>query len=205
MFPSLKMAFKAATLVLLISSVPLVTYAGSAKTAGSVSARSSTTFFTFPGPPTVAISSHGNLVRFEGPSGYDHLGVGAFSEGYVLCYGPSRAYDTGSSETGFANATASCSGSTCTVTRKTSDNKMQLKQVIKFDKSLRQVNFDMSVTNLTSSSITNVVLRRQADFDVDTGGVLGTGDFQNWFGASEFDTVFAWNPANDSAMLWCSQ
>jgi hypothetical protein len=56
----------------------------------------------------------------------------------------------------------------------------------------------MSLTNLTGGSITNVVLRRQADFDVDTGGVLGTGDFQNWFGASEFDTVFAWNPANDS-------
>ena len=93
-----------------------------------IGAKSATTNFTFTGNPIVAISNHGNLVRFEGPTGFDHIGVGAFSEGYVLCYGSSRAWDTGSSESGFAAATFSCNTAktSCTVTRNTADGKLSL-------------------------------------------------------------------------------
>jgi hypothetical protein len=55
----------------------------------------------------------------------------------------------------------------------------------------------MTIKNLTGANLTNVILRRQVDFDVDTGGPLGTGDFTNWFGASERDSAFAWNAANE--------
>src|SRR5262245_10452852 len=57
------------------------------QSAGGISARSATTFFTFSGNPKVSISNHGNIVQFEAPPGFEHIGIGAFSEGYVLCYG----------------------------------------------------------------------------------------------------------------------
>lgn len=173
--------------------------AGEPQSASSVSAKSATTLYQFPGFPRVVISDHGNLLRFEGPTGYDHIGVGSFSEGYVLCYGSSSAYDTGSAESGFGPATASCSGSSCTVTRNTIDGILQLKQVITANNADRSASIAMTVRNLTGSNVANVVLRRQADLDVDTGGSLGTNDFNNWFGSSERDSVFAWNPADASA------
>jgi hypothetical protein len=57
----------------------------------------------------------------------------------------------------------------------------------------------MRVRNLSGSPISGIVLRRQVDLDVDTGGALGTAGFNNWFGASERDSVTAWNPANQTA------
>ena len=179
MYRIAKVVWKVVPLALLISSISLGASAEPKQSAGVPGPLSSTTFHQFPGLPRVAISAHGNLVRFEGPLGYDHIGVGAFSEGYVLCYGPSRAYDTGSSEAGFNAGTQSCSSNTCTVTRNTTDQKMQLKQVITFDKGNRTVSFAMTLKNLTKGTITGVVLRRQADLDVDTGGASGTGDFNN--------------------------
>ena len=152
----------------------------------------------FPGAPKVRISTHGNLLQFEGPVGFDHIGVGDLSEGYVLCYGAVNAYDTGrASSASRAPSVASC-GATCTVTRNTSDGKLQLKQVISRSTALRSATFEMTVKNLTGGPITNVILRRQADFDVDTGGAKGTGNFNNWFGAGERDSAFAWNPINAS-------
>lgn len=157
-------------------------------------------FYTFPDTPITAISAHGNLVRFDGPVGFEHIGVGAFGEGYVLCYGSTRAYDVGESESGFGPSTVtSCTGNNCTIVRKTSDNKIEFKQ--EFHKSStaelgRLIRIKMTVKNLTAANLTNVVLRRQADFDVDTGGSKGTGSFVNWF-ASSFDSAFAWNSPAD--------
>jgi hypothetical protein len=167
---------------------------------GTISPDSPTTHFVFAGKPIVSISQHGNLTRFEGPTGYDHIGVGAFSEGYILCYGSSRAYDTGSEEEGFLAGTFSCNSAktSCTVTRKTSDGRLELRQVIKKNATDRSTTIAMRLRNLTGSSISGVVLRRQADPDVDTGGSLGTGDFTNWFGSSERDSAFAWNPPDKS-------
>jgi hypothetical protein len=165
---------------------------------GAIGPSSATTAFTFAGNPIVALSNHGNLVRFEGPTGFDHIGVGAFSEGYVLCYGASRAWDTGSSESGFAAATFSCNTAktSCTVTRNTADGKLSLKQVITRNSTDRSVSFNMTVTNRTGASISGVILRRQADPDVDTGGPSGTGDFTNWFGSTTFDSAWGWNAPN---------
>ena len=159
------------------------------------------TFYTFPNFPITAISAHGNLVRFDGPVGFEHIGVGTMGEGYVLCYGSTRAYDVGSSESGFAPPTVkSCSGNNCTIVRKTIDNKIEFKQ--EFHKSSaaelgRNIRVKMTVKNLTASNLTNVVLRRQVDFDVDTGGSKGTGSFVNWFASSQFDSAFAWNSPTD--------
>ena len=39
---------------------------------------------------------------------------------------------------------------------------------------MRSATFEMTVKNLTGGPIGNVILRRQADFDVDTGGAKDT-------------------------------
>jgi hypothetical protein len=155
--------------------------------------------YQFPGLPIVRVSDAGNLLRFEGPTGYDHVGVGAIGEGYVLCYGATVAYDTGSSQSGWGAPTNSCSGSTCTFNRTTSDGRMRLKQTISKNTTDRLVAIEMSLTNLGPGSIGGVILRRQIDLDVDTGGASGSGDFTNWFATTERDSVFAWNANNDHA------
>jgi hypothetical protein len=165
----------------------------------SVAPDSTTGGFLFTGTPRVVISDHGNLLRFEGPTGYDHVGVGALSEGYVLCYGATRVWDTGSSEFGFGPATRSCTATSCTVTRNTSDGRFRLRQLISKTAPERSLDVEMTLTRLGPGTITGVILRRQVDLDVDTGGPLGTGDFTNRFSTSERDSVFAWNAPNDNA------
>lgn len=170
------------------------------QSAGSTSAspESANVFYVYPGRPRVWLSNHGNLLRFEGPTGYDHVGVGNLSEGYVLCYNGRRAWDTGSSESGFGQAQASCSGNSCTITRTTSDGWLRLRQVISKVDIERSLTVEMTLTKIGGPFLTGVVLRRQVDLDVDAGGDLGTGDTTNWFAATERESVWAWNAANDS-------
>ena len=165
----------------------------------AVGSESTDTFYNFPGTPRLAVSRNGNVVRYEGPTGYEHIGIGSFSEGYVLCYGIRNAYDTGALESGFGASTANCRGSTCTITRTTTDGLLQLTQVItKNASSDRSFGVQMTVRNLSGGTVTGITLRRQVDLDVDTGGPLGTAGFVNWFGSTERDSVTAWNPPNQS-------
>jgi hypothetical protein len=158
------------------------------------STESTTIIYQFPGPPKISVSSHGNIVIFDGPTGYNHI----YAEGYVLCYGGISAYDIGRSETGFAAGTSSCKGTTCTFTRNTIDNRLQLQQVFTSDRGNRAISIAMTVRNLTSSPITGVVLRRHGDADVDAYGSAGAGTINNWFASSELDSAFAWNATNDA-------
>ncbi len=195
----MKMNSLAAVACMVIAGFPLGVSAGQKLAAEGAAPESADTFYNYPGTPKLAVSRSGNVVRYEGPTGYEHLGIGSFSEGYVLCYGAKNAFDTGASQTGFGTPTASCSGSKCTITRNTSDGLLQLKQVItKNASSDRSFGVAMTVKNLTGGNITGVILRRQADLDVDTGGALGTAGFVNWFGSTERDSVTAWNPPNQS-------
>lgn len=170
------------------------------QSAGSTSAspESTSVFYVYPGRPRVWLSNHGNLLRFEGPTGYDHVGVGNLSEGYVLCYNGRRAWDTGESESGFGPSTASCSGNRCTITRNTSDGWLRLRQVITKVDVERSLTVEMTLSRIGGPSLSGVVLRRQVDLDVDAGGSFGTGDTTNWFGATERESVWAWNAANDT-------
>jgi hypothetical protein len=164
---------------------------------GSLATPESTAvFYEYPGRPRVWLSAHGNVVRFEGPQGYDHIGVGTIIEGYVLCYNGKVAWDLGFSETGFGPSVASCSGNTCTVTRNTTDNQFRLRQVISKDSLQRALTVEMTLTRMQGGAAGGVVLRRHADFDVDVGGSLGSGNFTSWFGATERESVWAWNPIN---------
>lgn len=174
---------------------------------GKLSSSASTApLYQFPGAPKITLSTHGNILVFQtsaGAGGASHMA----GEGYILCYGGAQAFDRASSEIGFAPpTTAFCSGSTCTVVRNTVDNIFQLRQVItKNSPEERSINIEMTLKNLLGAPVSGIVLRRFADFDVDAYG-SGTGSTINWWGASEFDSVYAWNAATnhvgpDSAML----
>ena len=183
-----------------LGTVPARAELGEQAVSGSNATPESTDlFYVYPGRPRVWLSSHGNVLRFEGPTGYDHVGVGNLSEGYVLCYSGRRAWDTGESESGFGPSVASCSGNRCTVTRNTSDGWFRLRQVISKVDVERSLTVEMTLTKIGGPVQTGVILRRQVDLDVDTGGSLGSGNFENWFGATERESVWAWNAANNTA------
>jgi hypothetical protein len=152
-------------------------------------------FYTFPGTPAVSVSRHGNIVRYEGPAGFEQIGIGGgIYEGYVLCYGAVRAFDIGETESGFQDSFPVCSGSVCTITRRTTDNRLELRQIITKNAPFeRSVNVAMTVTNISTRSISGIRLRRHVDPNVDS-------QFNNWFAASERDSVTAWNPPDSSAL-----
>lgn len=163
---------------------------------GGIGAASSTPLYQFPGVPRVTISNHGNIMSLVSATGAKHVS----SEGYVLCYASTVAYDLMYSEAGFRPPTmANCWGNTCIVTRNTSDGVMRLRQVIIKSRSEdRALSIEMTVTNLAGYSISPVVLRRQVDLDVDARTITG-GTVINRFATSELDSLTAWNAPYDSA------
>jgi hypothetical protein len=163
---------------------------------GGVGIESSTAFYLFPGLPRITISEHGNIVSLVTSTGAGHVS----SEGYVLCYGGTIAYDIKYLEAGFGPTTGrSCSGNTCIFTRNTSDGLLQLRHVItKSPSEERALNIEMTVTNRAGFSIGGITLRRQVDLDVDAHGT-GGGSTLNRFASSELDSVTAWNAPLDGA------
>jgi len=81
-------------------------------------------------------------------------------------------------------------------TRTTLDGLVRFNQVVSFDPATRALTITMRVRNLSSVTLDNVTVRRQVDFDVDTGGALGWAGFINNHANSSRDSVFAWNDPN---------
>ncbi len=162
--------------------------------------------FTTSGGTTLELSTDGNILSYLSPDStsngrYEHIGVGARGEGYVLCYGgPTgaiKAFDTGTGNVGFGPSTDSpLSAVPATVTRKTSNGQATLTQKFAFVGVQRELDVTMSVKNNTGSTLSNVILRRQVDFDTDTGGADGWANFQNTHAATTHTSVIAYNPAS---------
>jgi hypothetical protein len=175
-------------------------HAASRQSNASPNAVTVTNFHTFTtsadGGTTVRVSTNGNVYSFESPTGFEHINAGNDLEGYVLCYTPSggspvNAYDMTDLSSGFGAATHS-SGAPWTVTRNTSDGKLKLTQVFAFNSTGKTMTVTMTVKNLTQATVSGITLRRQVDFDVDTGGVNGWAGYFNWFAATK-DSASAWN------------
>ncbi|MCW5983476.1 MAG: hypothetical protein KIT09_35620 [Bryobacteraceae bacterium] len=120
------------------------------------------------------VSRDGNIVRFESPSGGQHMG----DEGYVLCYQPldlrkplNVAYDAGSFETGWGAASfsepAGLNKLPLVITRTTTDGAIRMKQTFNWDKVEKDVTISMDVTSL-SGRWSSVVLDRYFDGDLDS-------------------------------------
>lgn len=153
----------------------------------------------------IVLSQAGNLLEFKSPNiggaQYDHIIAGARSEGYVLCYNGLRVWDTGTSQSGFAPSTSSNSTLTgITIKRKTTDGVLELTQVFNAPVAGQALGIVMTVKNLSASTVNNIILRRQVDFDVDTGGTQGWSNFSNRFLRTSVDGVVAWNDPADAPL-----
>lgn len=166
------------------------------------------------GVAVIGFNSEGNMIRFEGPLGFEHVGVGAFSEGYVVrwdhpLFGPVVIHDVN----GAANAPgvgwgppAHIPGGNFSV-RYSLDASVKLTQTFTPDCDQRKVVIEHEVQNCTGGSdpicsgggvsLNNVCLARQVDFDVDTGGPGGFAGFINNHAASR-DAYIAWNDKADA-------
>jgi hypothetical protein len=145
----------------------------------------------------VKVSDHGNLLSFESPAGQEALFLSdpLGNEGFLVCSsgldGPTvHGHDTGNVEGGFGTPTfAQPNGAgtfPLTVTRNTTDGKFQLKQVwAKPDAIEKDVTVTMTLTNRSSSAISNVKLARTGEFDVGP-----TGQDR---GARTRDSVWQWD------------
>src|SRR5581483_6781594 len=133
------------------------------------------TAFTFTGgTTTVGVSIHGNINQFESPAGYEHIGVGSLSEGYVVCYtGPGGAvqgFDTGDDDNGvFGTETIVGTSITRSTNGPSGDGgALRLKQTFSYTSLSRTLQIQNLLTNVSGVSLTNLVFRRQVDFDIDT-------------------------------------
>ena len=158
------------------------------------------TAFTFTGgTTTVGVSIHGNINQFESPAGYEHIGVGSLSEGYVACYtGPGGAVhgvDTGDDDNGvFGTETIVGTSITRSTNGPSGDGgALRLKQTFSYTSVSRTLQIQNLLTNVSGVSLTNLVFRRQVDFDIDTGGANGWANFLNNFSTDGYSRVTAWN------------
>src|SRR5215211_618669 len=145
----------------------------------------------------VKVSNHGNLLSFESPAGQEAVFTGEGREGYALCSGPStvNGHDTGGVEEGFGTPKFKQPNPgkfPLTITRKTTDGQLQLKQVwSKPDAIEKDVTLTITVKNISSGSSFVVVLSRSGDFDVGTSSTDQ--------GARTGDSVWLWDDLSTTA------
>jgi hypothetical protein len=151
------------------------------------------------GAATIGINDEGNIIQYESPPGYEHIGVGAFSEGYVVRYDDSGTvktiFDTGDGASGWLNPISLGSF----VERISSDGNIRLTQMFIPDCEKRTLVIVNKLTNNNKGFVplSQICFARQVDFDIDTGGTLGWAGFINNHAAS-VDSYFAWNDKGDA-------
>ena len=170
------------------------------------------------GVAEIGVNGQGNIIEFESPLTYDHIGVGALSEGYVVAWdsvfgGQIVIHDVN----GFNNANGFGWGAAAFVpggnfsVRYSLDGSVKLTQTFTPDCDQRKLVVEHEVQNCTGGfdpicsgggvQLNDVCLARQVDFDVDTGdgqgGVRSPGPlFINNHAASQ-DAYIAWNDKGD--------
>ncbi len=168
----------------------------------------------------MSINNHGNIVEFESPLKYEHIGVGVFSEGYVLKYFDGLVkktiYDIGLPETttedvefGWGEPAFIPNGNF--IVRFSLDGLVKLTQIFTPDCPQRKLIVFNKIERWVGEgegtgagvSLTDVCFARHVDFDVDTGdgkgGVRDRGAcFHNNHAATK-DAYISWNDKRDSA------
>ena len=154
---------------------------------------------TVNGGTTYRVSGRGNVYSVESPTGIDHIDSGDPTEGYCLRYAPEglpsvEAYDIASSQSGFNSATRS-SSAPWKVLRTTSDGSLKLTQEFTFDGLEKALQVKMTVRNVSKVPVSNILVFRTVDFDVDVGGLSGFANAaDNWVAITD-DSVLAWSDA----------
>jgi hypothetical protein len=136
------------------------------------------------------VTVNGNITQLESPQGHEHVAVGSFAEGYLLCDNsthPSVAYfdyaDFGESGNWQPSVLVSQSATSVRISRTTVDGVWTLTQVITQSASTAEINVTMAVKN-NSTTARPLSLERYIDVDAD-------GTFFNSLDAT-LNTALAW-------------
>jgi len=151
------------------------------------------------------------LASIEPEGVYEHLAIGVLEEGYTLVYktspgGPDHVkYDVYQSSSGivcvenhicrndnleFVKSTES----------RTDDGLITIRQTFTISKNTTRVIIRMAITNChreRSIDLTDFLVKRYADIDVDTGGSAGWAGFQAYWDKTRY-SVFSYNLDGDA-------
>jgi hypothetical protein len=116
-----------------------------------------------------------------------------------------KAYDVGDSvQIDFGQAVINCTSELCTITRNTavqnpSDGVLKLTQMITMDSEIdgphKRLKIRMTIKHLSPVPVQNVFLRRQVDFNIDSGGTEERANTFNNYATTGGDGAIAWNAA----------
>jgi hypothetical protein len=157
------------------------------------------------GQPTEA-----GLASIEPEGVYEHLAIGVLEEGYTLAYVPPSAVDTVKYDVYQSSSGITCVGShICrddrdelvkTTESKTDDDLLTIRQTFIVSKNETRVVIRMEITNCRrreSLDLSDFLIKRYADIDVDTGGSAGWANFRSRWDKNR-DSVFTYNLDEDA-------
>jgi hypothetical protein len=162
-----------------------------------------------------SVMNDAGLIGFRsleaGGEAYEHFAVGDPEEGYALFYKPPGGADVVAHD-----VYASAPGDLVNITpvshsilrndanefvketlSRTSDGMLEIRNMLTFAADATRVTVRMDITNISKrGDLTEVLVKRYCDIDVDTGGPNGWASFQNHF-SKDRDSVHAWNQPSE--------
>ncbi len=152
------------------------------------------------------VSKYGEIcspsVGLEYTSGYEHIAVGFYLEGYTIAYykdsRDNLAYSVYGSRSsivpvGFYIVENSTKQIIIKAVTKTRDSAILISSLIIHIWNTTYIEIICNITNNADVILRNVVFKRNVDLDVDSGGTYG------WAG---FDNYFDWDPQYNLAYAW---
>jgi hypothetical protein len=162
----------------------------------------------------VGFSDQSELMNFNGPAfasieadgTYEHLAIGTPAEGYALFYrsaaGDNTAFDVFADTLGItpishqvvrndARELVKLSETT------TTDGRIRIRHSFTWSTNSTRVVIEMLLTNTSGEDLTDLLVKRYADLDVDTGGTRGWAGFRNHFDTNR-DSVMAFNDPSEA-------
>jgi hypothetical protein len=146
------------------------------------------------------------LASTESDGTYEHLGIGELDEGYAIFYknsaGDHTAYDV---FTPISNITRGIPqivrNDTLELVKlsasNTTDGLIAIHQCFTWSTNATRVDIKMQFTNTSNGDLTDLLIKRYADIDVDTGGTRGWANYQNHW-RSNRDSVMAYNNPSEA-------
>ncbi len=158
-----------------------------------------------------SVMNDAGLIGFRsleaGGEAYEHFAVGDPEEGYAIFYRPPGggdviAHDVYASSPGDLVNITPVSHSVLRndanefvkeALSRTNDGMLEIRNMLTFAADATRVTVRMDITNISGrGDLTEVLVKRYCDIDVDTGGPNGWASFQNHF-SKDRDSVHAWN------------
>jgi hypothetical protein len=147
------------------------------------------------------------LASIEREGTYEHLAVGVLEEGYTLAYlTPGGAdnvkFDVYQSSSGIifvsSQVIQNSAGEFVKLSEsRTDDGILHVRQAFIISKNGTRVVIRMDITNQSRTDITDLLIKRYADIDVDTGGTAGWAGFLARWDKNR-DSVFTYNLDEDA-------